>query len=133
MQFGQDLPRPDWVPVYPGGDIVQASRTLSEEHPQGFGRLEIATRASMEALRGFYLERLTASGFAMNDDGTGPMDARTADFLGVARILTGRRDGTGDRVFVQIRTPEGILLPSRVVELRWWKAGARFQGADPTH
>jgi hypothetical protein len=27
IQFGQNLPRPDWVPVYPNTSIVQGSRS----------------------------------------------------------------------------------------------------------
>jgi hypothetical protein len=26
MQFGAHLPRPEWVPVYPGATVVQASK-----------------------------------------------------------------------------------------------------------
>ena len=29
MQFGQNLPRPDWVPVYPGAWVVQAAALTS--------------------------------------------------------------------------------------------------------
>src|SRR5712692_4439051 len=31
MAFGPDLPRPDWVPVYPGAVVVQSSRLTSSK------------------------------------------------------------------------------------------------------
>ena len=46
MQFGPDLPRPEWVPVYPGAWVAQASRLVSLRAPSGFHSLELGTRAS---------------------------------------------------------------------------------------
>jgi hypothetical protein len=45
MAFGQNLPRPAWIPVYPGATIVQASVLTSAQMPSGFGTLQIGTRA----------------------------------------------------------------------------------------
>jgi len=45
MQFGQNLPRPEWVPIYPNASIVQASKLTSASGPSGFHSLDIATRA----------------------------------------------------------------------------------------
>ena len=43
-EFGTHLPRPGWVPYYPGALMVQASRITSAQAPSGFHSLEIATR-----------------------------------------------------------------------------------------
>jgi hypothetical protein len=76
MQFGQDLPRPNWVPVYPGALVVQESKIVSAREPYGFHVLELATRASLDEVRRFYTARLAAAGFAVRDLGTWPSDAR---------------------------------------------------------
>jgi hypothetical protein len=43
MAFGQNLPRPAWVPVYPGATIVQSSFLTSAQMPSGFGTLQLGT------------------------------------------------------------------------------------------
>src|SRR5687768_14208173 len=55
MEFGAHLPRPAWVPVYPGATVVQASRLTSVTMPSGFHSLDLATRASFEDVRRFYI------------------------------------------------------------------------------
>ena len=60
MQFGQNLPRPEWVPLYPGASVVTGSRLTSVRQPSGFHSLEISTRASLDEVKRFYAERLTA-------------------------------------------------------------------------
>lgn len=51
MQFGSDLPRPEWVPFYPGAWVVTGSRLTSVRHPAGFHSLEIGTRASLDEVK----------------------------------------------------------------------------------
>src|SRR5215475_2806246 len=58
MAFGQNLPRPGWVPVYPGATIVQTSFLTSAQMPSGFGTLQLGTRAGLDEVRRFYLDRL---------------------------------------------------------------------------
>jgi hypothetical protein len=120
MAFGQNLPRPAWIPVYPGATIVQASFLTSPQMPSGFGTLQIGTRAGFEEVRRFYLDRLAAEGFAVTDRGISPLNPATAAWLGIAGSLAGRRPDTDDQVDVMIRTPDG-LLPSRMVEIHWRK------------
>ena len=67
MQFGQNLPRPEWVPIYLGASIVTGSRLTSVRQPAGFHSLEISTPASLDEVKRFYVERLTAEGFAVED------------------------------------------------------------------
>ena len=121
MEFGTDLPRPDWVAVMPGADIVQASHLISRQHPQGFGFLDLATRASEEDVNAFYRARLEAAGFAVEDLGLGPLNAATAAYLGLAGTLMGTRAATLDQIAVQIGTLEGVIRPSRLLRIKWWK------------
>ncbi|MET0629597.1 MAG: hypothetical protein ABWY92_01955, partial [Xanthobacteraceae bacterium] len=120
MAFGPDLPRPDWVPVYPGAVVIHAGRLTSSTMPSGFHSLDLATRASFEDVKRFYTDRLTAAGFAVVDNGVGPLNPLTAAYLGIAGSLSGRRVATDDQIEIMIRTPDG-LIPSRALELRWRK------------
>src|SRR5947209_10424941 len=78
MAFGQILPRPEWVPVYPGARIVQASRVTAAHSPSGFHSLDIATRTSLEEVKRFYTDALNAAGFAVDDLGIAPLNPATA-------------------------------------------------------
>src|SRR5262245_56965791 len=53
MQFGVDLPRPEWVPVYPGAWVVGGSAITSEQHPAGFHGLDLGTRDSLDEVKRF--------------------------------------------------------------------------------
>ena len=74
MQFGQALPHPAWVPVYPGASVVQASRLVSTQALSGFHSLDLATRASLEEIKRFYMTELAAAGFAVEDQGIAPLN-----------------------------------------------------------
>jgi len=65
MQFGQNLPQPEWVPFYPSASVVTGSKLISVRQPSGFHSLEISTRASLEEVRRFYTERLTRAAMLM--------------------------------------------------------------------
>ena len=120
MQFGPDLPRPEWVPFYPGALIVQASKLTSAQLPSGVHSLEIATRASLDEVKRFYTAELAAAGFEVVDHGIAPLNPLTAAYLGIAGTLTGKRASTDDRIDIQIRTPDG-LLASRLLQINWRK------------
>ncbi len=120
MQFGPDLPRPQWVPFYPGAWVVQSSKLVSARAPSGFHSLEIGTRASLDDVKRFYTEQLTAAGFKVDDLGIAPLNPMTAAYLGIAGTLSGRRAATDDAIDIQIRTPEG-LVPSRLLQIHWRK------------
>ena len=120
MAFGQNLPRPAWLPVYPGATIVQTSFATSPQLPSGVGTLQLGTRAGFDDVREFYRDRLTAAGFYVTDRGIAPLNPATAALLGIAGSLSGRRSATDDHIEVVIRAPDG-LLPSRLVELHWRK------------
>jgi hypothetical protein len=120
MQFGRDLPRPQWVPVYPGAVVVQGSKLTSVKAPSGFHSLEISVRASLDEVKQFYTRELAATGFAVTDPGLAPLNPATAAFLGIAGSLQARRSSTDDQITVQIRTAEG-LFPSRLLQIHWNK------------
>ena len=129
MAFGQNLPRPEWVPVYPGASIVQASKLTSARAPSGFHSLEIATRASLDEVKRFYTDALTAAGFAVADLGIAPLNPATAALLGIDGTLSGERKATDDRITVQVRTPDG-LIPSRLLQIHWQKISEYPQHAQ---
>jgi hypothetical protein len=120
MQFGQHLPRPEWVPVYPGAAVVQASRLVSARAPSGFHSLELATRASLDDVKRFYTRELAAIGFVVEDLGLGPLNPLTAAYLGIAGMLSAKRLATDDSIDIQIRTSDG-LIPSRLLQIHWRK------------
>jgi hypothetical protein len=120
MQFGADLPRPEWVPVYPGAVIVQGSRIVSAEAPSGFHGLDLAVRASVDEVKQFYTERLRANGFEVEDLGLLSLNPMTAQMLGIAGALSATRKATDDRIDIQIRTADG-LIPSRLLQISWRK------------
>jgi hypothetical protein len=120
MQFGQHLPRPDWVPVYPGAWVVQAATLTSVRMPSGFHSLDLGTRASLDEIKRFYTAELTASGFEVEDLGLMSLNPATAQYLGIAGSLSGRRAATDDRIDIQIRTPDG-LVGSRILQIHWRK------------
>lgn len=120
MQFGRDLPRPSWVPVYPGGWVVQAGTLTSPAMPGGFHSLDLGTRASLDEVKRFYTAELTAAGFVVEDLGLMTLNPMTAAMLGLAGALSAKRADTDDRIDIQIGTPDG-LIPSRVLQIRWRK------------
>jgi hypothetical protein len=120
MAFGQNLPRPGFIPVYPGATIVQASFITAPQMPSGAGTVHIGTRAGLDDVRQFYREQLTEAGFDVTDRGVAPLNPATAAYLGIAGNLSARRAATDDLVEVVIRTPDG-LIASRMVELHWRK------------
>jgi hypothetical protein len=120
MLFDAHLPRPEWVPFYPGATIVQAARLTSVRFPQGVQSLDLATRAWLDEVKRFYIERLTAAGFDVTDTGTLSLNPLTAAYLGIAGSLMARRASTDDAIDIQIRTADG-LIPSRLLQIHWRK------------
>jgi hypothetical protein len=121
MAFGQNLARPEWVPVYPGASIVQASKVTAARSPSGFHSLEVATRASLDEVKRFYTEQLTREGFEVEDLGLMSLNPATASLLGIAGWLSARRAATDDQITIQIRTADGLILPSRLLQINWLK------------
>jgi hypothetical protein len=120
MQFGQNLSRPDWLPVYPNASVAQASRLASADKPFGFHTLELATRASLDEVKRFYTRELVAAGFEVSDLGLMNLNPVTARLLGTDGSLVARRAATDDMVTIHIRTADG-LIPSRMLQIHWAK------------
>ena len=120
MVFHTDLPRPAWVPFYPGATVVQGSRLVSAKMPSGVQSLDLATRASLDGVKRFYTAELTAAGFEVTDLGTLSLNPATAWMLGIAGMMSASRAATDDRIDIQIRTPDG-LIPSRLLQISWRK------------
>jgi len=136
IAFGQNLPRPEWVPVYPGASVVNASKVTAARAPSGFHSLELATRASLEEVKRFYTDALSRAGFAVDDLGIAPLNPATAVLLGIDGTLSGRRVATDDMITMQIRTADG-LFASRLLQIHWYRisehpqhAAAAVQGKD---
>lgn len=132
MQFGSDLPRPEWVPFYPGAWVVTGSRLTSVRHPAGFHSLEIGTRASLDEVKRFYTEQLAAAGFDVSDLGLMGLNPPTAALLGIDGMLSAKRPSTDDEIDVQIRTPDGII-PSRLLQIHWRKISATLAPPIAAH
>jgi hypothetical protein len=130
MQFGQNLPQPEWVPFYPSASVVTGSKLISVRQPSGFHSLEISTRASLEEVKRFYTERLTREGFAVEDLGLMSLNPATASLLGVDGTLSAKRAATDDLITIQIRTADGLILPSRLLQIHWMKISEYPQHAQ---
>ena len=126
MEFGAHLPRPEWLPVYPGATIVQGALLTSATMPSGFHSLDLATRDSLDAIKRFYVDRLEAAGFDVVDEGLGMLNPPAAAYLGIAGMLSARRLATDDDFDLTIRTPDGIF-GSRLLQSHWRKFGERPQ------
>jgi hypothetical protein len=120
MVFDRNLRRPEWVAIPSGASIVQASRVVNAPQHRDVQSLSLSTREHMAGIRAFYRDRLGHAGFVVTDLGTGPMNARTAAFIGVTDILSATRATTGDSLSITIHTPEG-LFATTLIELRWAK------------
>jgi hypothetical protein len=129
MQFGPGLPRPEWVPFYPGAWEVGSSRLVSVRIPSGAHTLEIATRASLDEVKRFYTAELNAVGFEVTDLGLMSLNPATAALLGIAGALSAKRAATDDQLDIQIRTADG-LIPSRLLQIHWRKI-SEFPAAAP--
>lgn len=121
--FDRNLPRPDWVAIPSGANIVQSSHVVNAQQGRDVRLLSLSTRESLSEIRDLYRERLSRAGFVVTDLGTGPMNARTAAYVGVADILSATRTASGDSISVTIHTPEG-LLATTLIELKWGKFDA---------
>jgi hypothetical protein len=132
MSFGRDLPRPEWIFLPPGASIVQASQVTNEAQGRDVGMLELASRLPLAEIRSFYQEHLSRADFAVVDLGTGPMNARTAAYLGVGGVLVATRAKSGDRLDINIGTPEGVFRTS-LIRLSWRKIPPGGEGPpDPS-
>jgi hypothetical protein len=126
--YDQDRAPPDFIPMFPGASVVQSVLVFKNDAPSGVGLLDLAVHGSTDEVRDFYRSRLEGSGFMVEDLGTQGLNAATAAYLGVADVLFAKRPETDDSVGIQIRTEEGVIVRSRLVQVSWrklseWPAG----------
>jgi len=125
--MGPDATHPEWLAVMPGALVVSAGRWLPSPSQADEGDLDILTHAGFDDIRRFYMDGLQARGFAMKDLGTGTLSPPAAAYLGIDRMLYGYRAETGFEVSLDIASPSGFLLPSRMVQIHWRKTDHPFQ------
>ncbi len=117
--IGPAAPRPDWLPLDEGAMIASASRWIGQAQFKDAGGVDLLTHSSLEALKKYYSEALTAQGFAVEDYGLGDLNPATADYLGIAGTLLAEKREARLEVSVTFRTPEGLLLRPRFVQIAW--------------
>ena len=97
--------------------VVQAGHWLPSPGREVAGDVELLTHKSVDEIKRFYLERLGAAGFAMRDIGYGPLNAPTGAYLGIDNSLHGYRSDLKLAISVVTRSPGGLILPSRTVQI----------------
>ena len=128
VRFDTSMAPADFVPLFPGAQVIQSARVLFKEAPSGVGLLDLTVRGSADAVRDFYRTRLEAAGFAVSDLVVPNLNPATAVYLGLDGGLVAKRTATDDILTLQIRTEEGLLIRSRALQLSWrkiseWPAG----------
>jgi hypothetical protein len=121
MRFDPAMAPADFVPLFPGAQVIQSSRLVSKEAPSGVGSLDLSVRGSAEAVREFYRARLEAAGFVVSELLVPNLNPVTAAYLGLDGGLVAKRTATDDILTLQIRTEEGLLIRSRALQLSWRK------------
>jgi hypothetical protein len=121
LVFGPDAPRPDWLPMLPQSLVVQAGHWLPGPGREIAGDVELLTHKGVEEIKRFYLDALSAARFDTRDVGYGTLDAPAAAYLGIANVLEGYRRDEDLTITVTTRTPDGLVLPSRTVQIHWQK------------
>jgi hypothetical protein len=117
--MGPHAPRPDWLSVLPRALVVQAGHWLPSPGREIAGDLELLTHKDAEEVKRFYLARLTAAGFDMRDIGYGTLNPLTAGYLGIDNMLEGYRRDSKLGIAITTRSPGGLILPSRIVQIHW--------------
>jgi hypothetical protein len=121
LVMGPDAPRPDWLPILPESLVVQASHWLPSPGREVAGDLELLTHKGAEEVKRFYLGALNAARFDTRDIGYGTLNAPAAAYLGIANMLESYRSDEDLTITVTTRTPDGLVFPSRTVQIHWQK------------
>ena len=120
---GPAAAQPDWLPIMPRSLLVNAHRWLPNALAVDSGGVELATHADLAAVKEFYVQALERIGFAVEDDGLGLLNPATAAYLGIAGSLLAERRSTGHELAVQIRTPDGLIVAPRLLQIQWRQLG----------
>jgi hypothetical protein len=128
MRVDPGMRPPDFVPLFPGAQIVQSARIVSQAAPSGIDSLDLTVRGSADEVRVFYRTQLEGSGFVVSELVVPNLNPMTAAYLGLDGGLVAKRAASDDILTLQIRTEEGLLIRSRPLHLSWrkiseWPAG----------
>jgi hypothetical protein len=129
--LGPHAPRPDWLPILPRALVVQAGHWLPSPGREIAGDVELLTHKDVEEVKRFYLDQLTAAGFEMHDIGFGTLNAPIAAYLGIDNMLEGYRRDSKLGIAVTIRSPGGLILSSRLVQIHWQTRAEVAQAGHP--
>jgi hypothetical protein len=118
---GPAAPRPDWVPIMPGGLIVTGANWVPSPVQPPEGDTEFLSHADTENIAAFYTAELKSRGFAVNGPHAHGLDPATAGLLGLDGTLVAHNTESGEQMTIQIRSPSGLLLRPRLVQIHWRK------------
>jgi hypothetical protein len=121
LVMGPGAPRPDRLPTLPQSLVVQGAHWLPSPGREIAGDLELLTHKGVDEIKRFYLDALNAAGFDTSDIGYGTLNAPAAAYLGIANMLEGYRSDTDLTITVTTRTLDGLIFPSRTVQIHWQK------------
>lgn len=119
--MGPDAPQPNWLPMLPRAVVVTAGHWVPSPGREIAGDVELLTHKGVDEIKTFYLQQLRAAGFDIRDLGYGTLNAPVAAYLGIDNMLQGYRNDTGVMVAVTTRSSSGLVVPSRIVQVRWQK------------
>jgi hypothetical protein len=117
MIIGQDVPRPEWLPMTDDGLVVTASKSDPDFPRLETGTFDYVTALSRDAVASHYAAHLGAQGFEVASDGVGPLNPATARYLAIAGMLRARDPKAGREVRISIREPQRWLFPHRFVQI----------------
>lgn len=119
MVLGPNAPQPDWAVLAPDGLYITGARSGPDAPRLETGSFDYVSWSDPAWLRDFYRKTLEGDGFVVTDEGTGPLNSATAQFLGIADMLTALDDATGREIRINIRTAQGWVFPGRYVQIVW--------------
>ena len=129
--LGPGAPLPAWLPRPQGSVIVTASHSVMGGRARQFAALDFATSMSKQELDRFYTQSLEAEGFKIVERDGDVLDQRLASVMGVDGMLIAAHPDKEWRVKVSVRSSNGWILPTRIVQVYWWdwpmQMGSRAQ------
>lgn len=116
---GRYIKHPDWVPMMPSTWVITGSQWISGLPTEPAGSVDLLSHASVEKISTFYTEALQKLGCKVSDRDNGQLAPETAAYLGIAKLMAGYCEKSANSISIRIGTPEGLLLPSRVIAVQW--------------
>lgn len=119
LTMGRNLPQPDWLPDPQKSLLVKASHWAPSVRALEAGGKEILVHADAAYVRQFYTRELAQRGFKVFDEGIGPLNPGAAALLAIEGTLQAERPETGHEVSIHIRSPDGLILRPRLIQITW--------------